>query len=440
MSNQRFSTLSFLAEQKKTVNKHKDKLAPVSSNSFEQLCDDLRQYLVKPQGYSSDEKSKYTELLTQAVLGFSEARRYILTIIEDRLAKLHIDLDPHLYPPYPTLAEAIFSEIIGLNVIEIVMKEYDQLEEIQVVGLHIFVVVQGQVQKTNFQFQHIKEVERIQQNLVLYNNDIINLDKRYAEVMLQNGARVTLTGYGFTSVPTLTIRFYTVKHIALDELAEQPYQMMPPVVVDWLKMIVQRRFNIVIIGQTNSGKTNLLKALIEQMPQEERIVTIENRLEMMLKRDYPQRNIIEYEVSYDDRHDANQALKLALRQSPERIIHAEIRDEDANIYVRACTRGHRGSMTTVHANHLDDVPDVIVDMCMLDKRTMDTERLLKRVTLYVSQIGIQLAMYKGRRVIQRIVGYEWKDGRVMLHDMLSFNEYEQKWIIHEHIFQAYLNK
>src|SRR5690606_28516228 len=103
---------------------------------------------------------------------------------------------------------------------------------------------------------------------------------------------------------------------------------------------------------------------------------IENRLEMMLKRDYPERNIVEYEVSDDDKHNANQALKLALRQSPERIIHAEIRDEDANIYVRACTRGHRGSMTTVHANHLEDVPDVIVDMCMLDKRSMDTERLL----------------------------------------------------------------
>lgn len=442
MGNQRFSTLSFLAEQKRLLKEVDQEQATVDkfSNSLQKLCDDMRQYLVTPHGYSSEEKTKYTEILSEAVLGFPEARLYILTLIEDRLAKLHIDLSPHLYYPYQTLAEAIFSEVVGLNVLEIVMKEYRNLEEIQVVGLQIFVVIQGNVLTTKYQFQHIKEVERIQQNLVLYNNDVINFDKRWAEVMLQNGARVTLTGFGFTSVPTLTLRFYTVNNIGLDSLAEKPYSMMPSIAVDWLKQIVHRRFNIVIIGQTNSGKTHLLKALIAQIPHEERLVTIESRLEMMLKRDAPSRNVVEYEVNDDHKHDASQAFKLALRQSPQRIIHAEIRDEDANIYVRACTRGHQGSMTTVHANQLEDVPDAIVDMCMLDRRTMDTNRLLKRITQYVTQIGIQLKIENGQRIVKRLVFYKWEENEVKLYDALQYNSDDQQWIIDEAVFSAHIVK
>ena len=438
MSHKRFSTLTYLAEQKQEHTVMQDTQS--NATILQQICDEMRQFLVTPQGYTHEEKAKYNEQLTTAVLGFTEARQAILTLIEDRLAKLHIDLHPSLFAPYMTLAEAIFSEVVGFNVLEIVMKQYEQLEEIQVVGLHIFVVVNGQVLKTPYQFQHIKEVERLQQNLVLYNNDMINFDKRWAEVMLQNGARVTLTGFGFTSTPTLTIRFFTLKHISLAKLGEEPYKMMPKQVVDWLIEIVQRRKNIIIIGQTNSGKTNLLKALIAEMREEERIITIESRLEMMLKRDFPARNIVEYEVSEQEQHNGEQALKLALRQSPERIIHAEIRDEDANIYVRACTRGHQGSMTTVHANHLEDVPDVIVDMCLLDKRGMDTLRMLKRVTEYVSQIGVQLALHQGKRVIQRIVFYKWINNEVMLFEVLNYDKDKQDWILNEKDFWKFINE
>ncbi len=76
----------------------------------------------------------------------------------------------------------------------------------------------------------------------------------------------------------------------------------------------------------------MIKALIGELPDEERIITIEGRHELMLCRDFPEKNIIEYETDEEDAlHRSVQAFKLALRQSPQRIIHAEIRDEDANI-------------------------------------------------------------------------------------------------------------
>ena len=82
---------------------------------------------------------------------------------------------------------------------------------------------------------------------------------------------------------------------------------------------------MVVIGPTNSGKTNLIKAIIAEMDDNERIITIESRFELNLKRDFPHKNIVEYEIDEEDpRHSGLQAFKLALRQSPKRICHAEI--------------------------------------------------------------------------------------------------------------------
>jgi pilus assembly protein CpaF len=185
---------------------------------------------------------------------------------------------------------------------------------------------------------------------------------------------------------------------------------------------------MVIIGSTNSGKSNLMKALVEHMPDHERIVMIESRHELMLKRDFPHKNIIEYEVDEEDPfHSSRQAFKLALRQSPKRIIHAEIRDEDANIYIRACTRGHEGSMTSVHAHELEDVPEAITDMCMLDQRGMNSDRLIKRITHYVTQIGLQMELVDGQRKLTRIVEYSYRDDQVAVTDIAVYKDAIEGW-------------
>ena len=186
---------------------------------------------------------------------------------------------------------------------------------------------------------------------------------------------------------------------------------------------------MVFIGPTNSGKTNLMKAMIAELPDEERVVTIEGRFEMMLGRDFPGKNIVEYETSEEDAaHGAAQAFKLALRQSPQRIIHAEIRDDDANIYVRACTRGHAGSMTTVHANRLEDVPEAIADMCMLDGRGMNPERLTKRIAEYVTELGIELRVWQGRRIVSRIGEIQWAEGVVRVREWAVFDASRDAWV------------
>ncbi|MGK9250797.1 ATPase, T2SS/T4P/T4SS family [Paenibacillus humicus] len=397
-------------------------------SDFAKAADDMRAYLASPRGLTEEERREYGEKLNRAVLGYSGERKEILAFITDRLLRLRIHELPGTAGGYPSLAEALFAEVIGLGALELVLQERIGLEEIQVVGTRIYVMREGRVSRSPYRFQSLKEVERIQQNLVLYNNDRINPRKRWAEVMLRDGTRVTMTGFGFTSQPTLTLRFYASKAFRLKELISPECGTMNAAMAAMLRAALDCRYNLVIIGPTGSGKTHLLKALIAELPDDERLVTLESRLEMMLSRDFPNKNAVEYEMDEDDPlHRSKQAFKLALRQSPDRIIHAEIRDDDANIYVRACTRGHSGSMTTVHANRLEDIPDTICDMCMLDGRAMNPDRLSKRIAGYVTQIGIEMQVLDGKRRIVRIGRIRWDRGQASVLDWAVYVRGSGSW-------------
>ncbi|WP_337100883.1 ATPase, T2SS/T4P/T4SS family [Paenibacillus sp. YIM B09110] len=412
------------ADKQEGISHHADN----EPTEFQRLAEDIRSYLSAPQGLTEFERKQYTETLNRAVLGFVQEREQVLAVITDRLIRLRIHTLEDVQQPFQTLAEALFAEVIGLNVLELVLADKEGLEEIQVVGKRIFEVRGGQTTASDYSFESVRDVERIQQNLVLYNNDRINPRKRWAEVMLRDGSRVTMTGFGFTSSPTLTIRFYTVRSFSLEALCAPALRTINGRIRSMLLSVLSASFNVVIIGATNSGKTNLMKALIAELPADERIITIEGRHEMMLGRDFPDKNIVEYETEEDDpQHRSDQAFKLALRQSPRRIIHAEIRDLDANIYVRACTRGHSGSMTTVHAGCLEDVPEAITDMCMLDGRGMNPDRLTKRITEYVTEIGIEMRLWRGRRIVSRIGELYWEDGRTIVREWALFDEEADDW-------------
>jgi pilus assembly protein CpaF len=396
---------------------------------FQRLVEEIRGYLVSGVQGSEEERRQYNETLNRAVLGFTEARTKMLAIINDQLMKRRIhDVAPD-NRSFETLAEAVFAEVIGLNVLELVLKQKEDLEEIQVVGKQIFEVRNGIPVKSPYEFQSIAEVERLQQNLVLYNNDTINTRKRWAEVTLRDGSRVTMTGFGFTAEPTLTIRFYKKKYFDLHALTRPEIGTMNERMAEIVQAVLRSYFNMVVIGATNTGKTNLIKAFIGAMPDHERIVTIESRFELMLKRDFPHKNVIEYEAAEDDGlHNSSQAFKLALRQSPKRICHAEIRDDDANIYVRACTRGHEGSITSVHANSLEDVPDAIADMCMLDGRGMDPGRLVRRIAEYVTQIGFEMDIVGGRRKLVRIGEIVYINGEIRVIDLVRYDYGKRDWV------------
>ncbi len=434
VNDRKFSVLAYYPQRKAPDDSHVESIHKHANPSlevrikFDQLIEEVRMFLVGIGGRSEKEKWQHHEMLNRAVLGFSEERKRLLAMIHDFLIKkrLHDTEPPDRH--YTTLSEAVFAEVVGLNVLELILKDKEGLEEIQVVGTSIFEVRGGIPRASGHAFRTIEEVEQVQQNLVLFNQDTLNVRKRWAEVRLSDGSRVTLTGFGFTAQPTLTIRFYTTNRYDLPTLCDREYQTMDTTIMRYLRCFVRSYLNMVIIGPTNTGKTHLIKALIAEMPDHERIITIESRFELMLQRDFPNKNIVQYEIVEDDpAHDGQQAFKLALRQSPKRIVHAEIRDEDANLYVRACTRGHAGSLTSVHAHALEDVPDAISDMCMQDGRAVNANRLIKRISEYVTQIGVEMAIVDGKRKIIRMGEYSYVNDEVCVRTIALYDERLGKW-------------
>jgi len=394
------------------------------------VVEEMRGFLLAARGASEEDERRYGELLNRAVLGYPAERERMYHLIHDELMRR--GLEGALPPggPYGTLAEMVFSEVIGLNVLEPLLKDREGLEEIQVVGTRIFTVRNGRAEPAPVRFSSPRDVERIQHNLVLYNNERFSPRKPWAEVSLVDGSRVTMTGFGFTSEPTLTIRIFPLRRYSLAALCEPEIGTLNPRIAALLRLLVRSYVNMIIIGPTNSGKTHLLKCLIAEMPDEERIVTIESRFELMLGRDFPDKNVVEFEA--DDADEARthlQAFKLALRQSPRRICHAEIRDQDANIYVRACTRGHAGSIACVHVSELEDVPDALTDMCMLDARGMNPERLRKRIVEFVVQVGLEMAVVNGRRRLVRLAEFSYDRGNVVATDLIRYDFDADRWIV-----------
>lgn len=395
------------------------------------IAKQVREQLMRFQDQDSSEAIQIMDLINKAVLGFAAERKWMHRKIEDALLQLHIlDMTDPL-GIHDTLTDAIFAEIIGMNVLERLLERREQLDEIQVVGDQIFEVIGGIERRSSYRFNNVSQVERLQQNLVLFNRDMLNQRKRWAEVQLSDGSRVTMTGFGYSALPTLTIRFFDQRYWHLDKLLELGAMDKPT--MDRLREILTAQLNIVFIGPTNSGKTMLMKALLAELPDEERLITIESRRELMLHRDFPSKNMISYEIDEDDDiHGGAQAFKLALRQSPRRIIHAEVRDADANFYVRACTRGHNGSMTTLHASSLEDVPDVLTEMCMQDGRSIQAMALSLRIARYVVQIGIEVGRLneKGQRGIKRIVAYEVDKTSITIRELVTYDNSEMRWIHH----------
>lgn len=429
---ERFSVLSFADRHRLESGKAGDKSGPCREEEqavwFRDLIEEIRGELAAPRGRTEEERQSYTDTLNRAVIGYEQDRRSMMAVIQDLLARKRIHRAPPSSVRYASLPEAVFAEIVGWSVLEPILERREGLEEIQVVGERIYEVRGGIPVPSSRQFGSVRELERLQQNLVLFNKDSLHARKKWAEVALLDGSRVTMTGRGFTSVPTLTVRFYTSAVFELDKLASPGFATVSVRMAGIIRLLLESCFNMVVTGPTNSGKTSLIKAMIRELPDHERLVTIESRYELMIRRDYPNKNVIEYEIDEDDpKHSGAQAFKLALRQSPKRIVHAEIRDQDANLYVRACTRGHDGSVTSVHVSALEDVPAAIADMCLLDERGMDAGRLVRRITEYVTHIGLEMALVEGKRKLVRIGEFEFKNGSVHVRDWVRYSHGKRRW-------------
>ena len=231
--------------------------------------------------------------------------------------------------------------------------EDDAVTEIMVVsgkhGVLVFYERLGQLHETDYGKQSLRDVEglimAITRPLGKNANKMPLVDARLAD-----GSRVALCVQPATPYPCVTIRRFSKTEFTAQDLVRMG--SLPQPVLDVVAEALRGRGNVLVAGGTGSGKTTLLNALIQLFPDEDRILVVEDTIELRVS----QRNCVRLEArdlgSYQ--LTARDMVKHALRHRPDHIVIGEIRGEEAQDVLQALNTGHGGSLTTIHANNAVD--------------------------------------------------------------------------------------
>ena len=257
--------------------------------------------------------------------------------------------------------EKIFSEIVdevlGYGPLEPLLKDPTVSDILVNSYKSIYVERMGKLEPTDARFKDDAHLMRIIDKIVSSVGRRIDESSPMVDARLPDGSRVNaiipplaLDG------PCVSIRRFAVNPLELDDLIR--FQTLTPEIAEVLKGIVKARLNVIISGGTGSGKTTLLNVLSRFIPEEERIVTIEDAAELQLKQDH----VVRLETRPPNIEGKGEVVQRdlvrnSLRMRPDRIIVGEVRGKEAFDMLQAMNTGHDGSLTTIHANYRARFPD-----------------------------------------------------------------------------------
>ena len=260
------------------------------------------------------------------ILNDEQLKRYISRKIVEYISDNNVQLDIDEIKEY---SEKIFNEIRGLGIIEEFLKE-DDINEIMINSYNeIFIERKGIIEESRLIFEDNDEYNRIIQKIVGDAGREVNMSNPIADVMLYDGSRVNIVLPPISKDdPCVTIRRFSREDITIKDLIDN--NTINHEVAKFLKKLIIAKYNIVIGGGTSSGKTTFLNALSQFIPENERVVTIEDTRELNLLN---KKNLISMETrqgSSGNRGEINikRLIKNSLRMRPDRIIVGEVRADE----------------------------------------------------------------------------------------------------------------
>lgn len=249
------------------------------------------------------------------------------------------------------LVREIFNSIRRLDVLQELLED-ESITEIMVNGPdHIFIEREGRLSDSGKYFQSKERLEDVIQQIVSKVNRVVNEASPIVDVRLLDGSRVNVVLPPVAlDGPIMTIRRFPEQPFSMERLIEMGSISREAAM--FLKILVESRYNIFISGGTGSGKTTFLNALSDFIPEDERLITIEDAAELQIRNIT---NLVRLEVRNANIEGKNaitirDLVKSALRQRPDRIIIGEIRDAAVIELLNAMNTGHDGSISTGHAN------------------------------------------------------------------------------------------
>ena len=245
------------------------------------------------------------------------------------------------------------------------------------------------------------------------------------DARLDDGSRVAICVPPASPHVAITIRRFGKRTFSALDLVEQ--KALPENVKEAAAQMLMTRRNILVSGGTGSGKTTLLNALIELLPDDERIVAIEDTLELRIERSncvrFEARGLQEGAVTIRD------LVRHALRHRPDHIVVGEVRGGEAADLLQALNTGHGGSLTTVHANNAESALSRIASCAMQGGGELPWEVTCRGVVDGIALV-IHMTRREGRRFVEEaafVKGYEAAENRWVMQPVWPLPEdYEEQ--------------
>jgi len=322
-----------------------------------------------------------------------------------------------------TLLGDVLNELFGLGPLEVLLHD-PSVSDILVNRFdQIYVEREGRLEPTELVFKDDKHLFRIIERIVSTVGRRVDESSPMVDARLADGSRVNAVIPPLAlDGPVLSIRRFRTDRLGAQDLVDRETLTQP--MLEFLKAAVSCRLNILISGGTGAGKTTLLNVLSGFISERERIVTIEDAAELMLR----QRHVVRLEtrpanIEGQGAVKQRQLVINALRMRPDRIIVGEVRGEEALDMLQAMNTGHDGSLTTIHANGTRDALyrlDTMVAMTNLNI----PERAVKQQISSAINVVVQLnRLADGTRkvtAITEIAGME--QDAVTMQDIFVFEK------------------
>ena len=248
------------------------------------------------------------------------------------------------------LEREVADDILGYGPLERLLGD-ESISEVMANGAHdVWIERDGLLHRTDLHFDDDSHLRRIINKMVAEVGRRVDESSPMVDARLPDGSRVNATIAPLSlSGPLLTIRKFAHSRFALDDLVR--IGTLSDETRDFLERCVRARLNLLITGGTGTGKTTLLNALSVAIPDDERIITIEDAAELRLR----QRHVLRLEsrpknIEGEGEITIRDLVKNSLRMRPDRIVVGEVRGAEALDMLQAMNTGHDGSLSTVHCN------------------------------------------------------------------------------------------
>ena len=331
-------------------------------------------------------------------LEMERVRVEIRRILEDMVAAEAI---PVSRADRDRLVMEVQHEVFGLGPLETLMKDPEISDILVNSSSQIYVERYGKLEKTDVRFRDDAHLMQIIERIVTRVGRRVDESSPMVDARLADGSRVNaiipplaLDG------PVLSIRRFGVERLTVNDLIQ--FNSIPPQIAEVAAACVKSRLNMLVSGGTGAGKTTLLNCLSNFIPDNERIVTIEDSAELKLQQDH----IVRLEtrpanIEGQGAVTARDLVRNALRMRPDRIVIGEVRGGEALDMMQAMNTGHDGSISTVHANSARDALSRLETMMLMAGINLP-ERALREQVASALDVIVQLTRLSdgSRKVVE----------------------------------------